>query len=54
LCEFSETIEKYFETHPPQSISETAAKIEKLTGLKKGVRASFESGKKRGKDCLFR
>jgi transposase len=36
LSEFSGTIEKYFETHPPQSISEAAAKIEELTGIKRG------------------
>jgi transposase len=32
----STTIEKYLEENPPQSISEAAAKIEALTGIKRG------------------
>jgi transposase len=32
----STTIEKYLEENPPQSISEAAAKIEVLTGIKRG------------------
>jgi transposase len=32
----STAIEKYFEENPPQSISEAAAKIEVLTGIKRG------------------
>jgi hypothetical protein len=36
LSEFSGSIEKYFEENPPQSISEAAAKIEELTGIKRG------------------
>jgi hypothetical protein len=33
---FSEKIEKYFEENPPRSIPEAAAKIEELTGIKRG------------------
>jgi transposase len=36
LQPFSGEIEKYFAENPPQSISEAAAKIEKLTGIKRG------------------
>jgi transposase len=36
LSEFSDTIEKHFEKKPPKSISEAAAKIETLTGIKRG------------------
>ena len=36
LATFSGTIEKYFEENPPQSISEAAAKIAALTGIKRG------------------
>jgi transposase len=36
LQAFSTTIEKYFEDNPPQSISAAAAKIEALTGIKRG------------------
>ncbi|GHT20492.1 hypothetical protein FACS189429_8620 [Bacteroidia bacterium] len=36
LQAFSTTIEKYLEENPPQSISEAAAKIEALTGIKRG------------------
>jgi transposase len=36
LSEFSGSIEKYFEENPPKSISEAAAKIEELTGIKRG------------------
>lgn len=32
----STTIEKYFEENPPQLISEAVAKIETLTGIKRG------------------
>jgi len=33
---YSVTIEKYFTDHPPSSISEASAKIEELTGVKRG------------------
>jgi transposase len=36
LKAFSTTIDKYLEENPPQSISEAAAKIETLTGIKRG------------------
>ena len=36
LTAHSATIEKYFEENPPQSISEAAAKIEVITGIKRG------------------
>ena len=36
LQEFSGDILKYFEKNPPSSISEAAAKIEELTGVKRG------------------
>jgi hypothetical protein len=36
LKAYSATIEKYLEENPPQSISEAAAKIETLTGIKRG------------------
>jgi transposase len=36
LKQFSGSIEKYFNEHPPRSISEAAAKIEELTGIKRG------------------
>jgi transposase len=36
LKSYSSSIEKYFEENPPQSISEAAAKIEALTGIKRG------------------
>jgi hypothetical protein len=45
LQQFSGDIEKYFEDNPLQSISKAAAKIEKLTGIKRGetqVRKFFE------------
>lgn len=32
----STTLKQYFEDNPPQSISEAAAKIESLTGIKRG------------------
>jgi transposase len=36
LKQYSGEIEKYFEENPPQSISEAIAKIENLTGIKRG------------------
>jgi len=33
---YSGSIEKYFTEHPPASIAEASAKIEKLTGIKRG------------------
>ena len=33
---YSVTIEKYFTDNPPSSISEASAKIEELTGVKRG------------------
>ena len=36
LTEFSGTIEQYFIENPPSSILEAAAKIEELTGIKRG------------------
>ena len=33
---YCETIEKYFTEHPPSSISEASAKIEEMTGIKRG------------------
>jgi transposase len=36
LNEYSGTIESYFIEHPPSSILEAAAKIEELTGIKRG------------------
>lgn len=36
LDEHTKTIEEYFEKHPPASIKESMAKIEELTGIKRG------------------
>ena len=36
LKEYSGTIEKYFTENPPSSISEASAKIEELTGVRRG------------------
>jgi transposase len=36
LSEYSGTIEKYFTENPPSSITEAMAKIEELTGIKRG------------------
>jgi transposase len=36
LNEYSGTIEQYFTEHPPSSISEAIARIEELTGIKRG------------------
>jgi transposase len=36
LAAFSATIEQYLEENPPRSISEAAAKIETITGIKRG------------------
>ena len=36
LNEFSGTIEDYFKAHPPSSIAQASAIIEKLTGIKRG------------------
>jgi len=36
MKEHSPTLEEYFTKHPPSSISEAAAKIEELTGIKRG------------------
>jgi transposase len=36
LKEYSGSIEDYFTGHPPSSISEASAKIEEITGIKRG------------------
>jgi transposase len=36
LSEFSGTIERYFVENPPSTIAEASAKIEELTGIKRG------------------
>jgi len=36
LKDYSDTIEKYFTENPPSSISQASAKIEELTGIKRG------------------
>jgi len=36
LKEYSGTIEDYFKKNPPSSITEASAKIEELTGIKRG------------------
>jgi hypothetical protein len=36
IADFSGTIEQYFSENPPSSILETSAKIEELTGVKRG------------------
>jgi len=37
LVEYKQTIEKYFKKNPPASLSEASAKIEELTGIKRGL-----------------
>jgi len=37
LNEHSETIEQYFKKHLPATVSEASAKIEELTGIKRGL-----------------
>jgi len=37
LTEHRQTIEKYFRNNPPASLSEASAKIEELTGIKRGL-----------------
>jgi transposase len=37
LDEHKESIEDYFEKHPPSSIAEAVKKIEELTGIKRGL-----------------
>jgi transposase len=36
LSDYSETLESYFTENPPSSIPEAAAKIEEITGIKRG------------------
>lgn len=42
LVEYKQTIEQYFKDNPPASLSEASAKIEELTGIKRG---STQTGK---------
>jgi transposase len=35
LCKYQETLEAYFKEHPPTSIPQACAEIEKLTGIKR-------------------
>lgn len=37
LVEHKQTIEEYFESHPPSSLKEASSKIEELTGIKRGL-----------------
>jgi transposase len=37
LTTFTSSIESYFESHPPLSISQAVAMIEELTGIKRGI-----------------
>lgn len=37
LTEHKQTIEQYFKKNPPASLSEASAKIEKITGIKRGL-----------------
>jgi len=37
LIEYKQTIEQYFEKYPPASLAEASAKIEELTGVKRGL-----------------
>lgn len=37
LNQHKESIEEYFEKHPPSTIAEAVAKIEQLTGVKRGL-----------------
>lgn len=37
LIEYTQTIEQYFKENPPASLSEASAKIEELTGIKRGL-----------------
>lgn len=37
LAEHKQTIEAYFKSNPPRSISEASAKIEELTGIKRSL-----------------
>ena len=36
LDEYRELLEAYFEAHPPATVNEAAAKIEELTGIRRG------------------
>lgn len=37
LYEHKQSIEEYFRKHPPMTVNEAAAKIEELTGIKRGL-----------------
>jgi len=37
LAEHHETLEAYFQDHPPATVKEAAAKIEELTGIRRGL-----------------
>lgn len=37
LVEYIQTIEQYFNENPPASLSEASAKIEEITGIKRGL-----------------
>jgi len=37
LTEYKQTIEEYLKKNPPSSLSEASAKIEELTGIKRGL-----------------
>lgn len=37
LSEYKQTIEQYFKQNPPASLAEASAKIEELTGIKRGL-----------------
>lgn len=37
LVEYHQSLEAYFEEHPPATVNEAAAKIEQLTGIRRGL-----------------
>lgn len=37
LAEYHQSLEAYFEEHPPATVNEAAAKIEELTGIRRGL-----------------
>lgn len=37
LVEYHQSLEAYFEEHPPATVNEAAAKIEELTGIRRGL-----------------
>jgi len=37
LVEYHQSLESYFEEHPPATVNEAAAKIEELTGIRRGL-----------------